>query len=371
MAVAADGGGRPRPDPAGEAGVSLVERLKRRIRAFGPITLAEYMAAALTDPEEGYYRRRDPLGAAGDFVTAPEVSQMFGELLGAWAAVAWTQMARPDPVRLVELGPGRGTLMADALRATAAVEGFHRALRLHLVEVGERLIERQRAALGAWAPTWHADLLDVPGGPAIVIANEFLDTLPIRQLVRQGNGWSERLVGIEADELVYVFGPTAISALVPPDLADALPGTTVEVSPARIALVDHLARRLVAEGGVALLIDYGTPESRAGGTFQAIRAHKPWPPLSEPGTADVTSHVDFGEIARAARLAGAAVHGPIGQGAFLERIGIRPRAERLSERDAGVARALGRLIDLDEMGTLFQAIALAHPDLPVPAGFET
>ena len=351
--------------------MSLEDRLKRRISAFGPITIADYMVAALTDPEEGYYRRRDPLGAAGDFVTAPEVSQMFGELIGAWAAISWQQMGRPDPFRLVELGPGRGTLMADALRATAAVPGFHAAKQLHLVEVGERLIERQREALAASTPTWHAELAAVPDGPAIVIANEFLDTLPIRQLVRGGSTWEERLVGIVGDELAFVFGPTALGSLVPPDLADALPGTTVEVSPARIALVDLLARRLASQGGHALLIDYGTPDSRAGGTLQAIRSHKPWPPLKEPGTADVTSHVDFGEVARAARLAGAKVHGPIGQGLFLERLGIRPRAERLSARDAGVAEALGRLIDLDEMGTLFQAIAIAHPDLPIPAGFET
>ena len=351
--------------------MSLGERLRRRIRAFGPITLADYMTAALTDPEEGYYRRRDPLGADGDFVTAPEVSQMFGELIGAWGAVAWEQMGRPDPVRLVELGPGRGTLMADALRATARVAGFHQALRLHLVEVGERLMERQREALSPWQPTWHPELADVPSGPSIVLANEFLDTLPIRQLVRAGNGWEERLVGLNGDDLVFVFGPTVLTPLLPPSLEDALPGTTVEVSPARIALVDLLARRLRSQGGVALLIDYGPPESRAGGTFQAIRSHKSWPPLVEPGTADVTSHVDFGEVGRTARLAGAAVHGPIGQGAFLERLGIRPRAERLSERDASIAAALGRLIDLDEMGTLFQAIVIAHPDLPTPAGFET
>ena len=351
--------------------MSLAERLRRRIRAFGPITLADYMAAALTDAEEGYYRRKDPLGAAGDFVTAPEVSQMFGELIGAWSAVSWEQMGRPDPVRLVELGPGRGTLMADALRATSRVSGFHRALRLHLVEVGERLMERQRVALSQWQPTWHAELADVPSGPSIVLANEFLDTLPIRQLVRGGKGWEERLVGLDGDDLAYVFGPTALTPLLPPSLEDSLPGTTVEISPARIAVVDLIARRLLSQGGVALLIDYGAPESRAGGTFQAIRSHKSWPPLVEPGTADITSHVDFGEVARAARLAGAAVHGPIGQGDFLERLGIRPRAERLSERDAGVAAALGRLIDLDEMGTLFQAIAIAHPDLPVPAGFES
>lgn len=351
--------------------MTLEERLKRRIRAFGPITLADYMVAALTDPEEGYYRRRDPLGASGDFVTAPEVSQMFGELIGAWAAISWQQMGQPDPIRLVELGPGRGTLMADALRATARVEGFHRALRLHLVEIGECLMEHQRAALGQWNPVWHLDLSEVSGGPAIVIANEFLDTLPIRQLVRAGRGWDERMVGIEGDELAYVFGPTALSGLVPPSLEDSLPGTTVEVSPVRIAVVDMLARRLVAQKGTSLLIDYGPPESRAGGTFQAIRAHKTWPPLAEPGTADITSHVDFGELIRAARHAGAATYGPIGQGTFLERLGIRPRAERLSARDAGVAAALGRLIDLDEMGTLFQVIVIAHPDLPAPAGFES
>ncbi|MBM3531519.1 MAG: class I SAM-dependent methyltransferase [Alphaproteobacteria bacterium] len=329
------------------------------------------MTAALADPEEGYYRRRDPLGAAGDFVTAPEVSQMFGELIGAWAAITWQQMGRPDPVRLVEIGPGRGTLMADALRATARVEGFHPALRLHLVEIGERLMERQRATLGKWNPTWHPELSDVPEGPAIVIANEFLDTLPIRQLVRSGSGWEELMVGLQGDELAYVFGPTALAPLVPPILESALPGTTVEVSPARIAVADLLARRILAHGGAALLIDYGPPESRAGGTFQAIRSHQKWPPLAEPGTADITSHVDFGELVRAARLAGAATYGPIGQGEFLERLGIRPRAERLSARDAGVAEALGRLIDLDEMGTLFQVIVIAHPDLPAPAGFES
>jgi len=350
--------------------MSLAERLARRIRAFGPITLADYMTAALTDPQDGYYRRGDPVGAAGDFVTAPEVSQMFGELVGAWAASVWLQMDRPAFLRLVELGPGHGTLMADALRATRGVAGFHAAIDLHLVEVGERLRARQAAALPAFSPTWHDDLSSLPDGPAIVLANEFLDALPIRQLVRTATGWAERMVGLEGEGFVFVLAPTALAPLLPPGLA-AAPGETVEVSPARLAVVDHLARRLTAEGGAALLIDYGPPDSRVGGTFQAVRGHAPWPPLAEPGKADLTAHVDFGEIARAARLAGAAVHGPVGQGALLERLGIRARAETLAARDPGVPAALRRLIDADEMGTLFQAIVLAHPDLPVPAGFES
>lgn len=227
--------------------MSLAERLRRRIRAFGPITLADYMSAALTDSEEGYYRRKDPLGAAGDFVTAPEVSQMFGELIGAWAAVAWEQMGRPDPVRLVELGPGRGTLMADALRATSRVSGFHQALKLHLVEVGEQLMERQRAALSQWQPTWHAELADVPS--AVDRARERVPRHAPDPPAGAGREW----MGGTPDRTRRRRSRLRLRAngahpLLPPSLEDALPGTTVEISPARIAVVDLLARRLLSQG---------------------------------------------------------------------------------------------------------------------------
>ncbi len=357
---------------------ALADLILRRIRATGPLTIAEFMTEALQHPRLGYYATRDPLGAAGDFVTAPEVSQVFGELIGLWCADVWTQMGRPDPVLLVELGPGRGTLMADALRALGVAPDFRRALRLHLVETSPALRALQMKSLGAVQPIWHESLDQVPAGPMLLIANEFLDALPIRQFERRAGAWRERRVGLAPDgaRLAFVLdsAPSASAALIPAPLASAPEGSLIEVRPAAIRLGTDLARRLAVDGGAALFIDYGHAESACGDTLQAVKAHRYHPVLDEPGSADLTAHVDFQAFAEVARAAGARVCGPVTQGDFLRALGVEVRAQQLLAKAAPPMRdrietGVGRLIDADQMGTLFKVTALTHPDLPTPAGF--
>ncbi len=355
------------------AGVTLAHRIAERIRAGGPITVADYMATALQDPACGYYRRADPLGRGGDFITAPEVSQMFGELVGLWCVDGWQADGAPDPFQLVELGPGRGTLMADALRAAAMVPAFRRALRLHLVETGPVLRQRQAALLADAAPVWHADIATLPPGPRHVIANEFLDALPVHQLVRTPSGWRERGVALDADgAFVYRDELPTPAALLP---ARDLPvGSVVERRPAAEAIVRDLSAAIAADGGRALIIDYGYAEGH-GDTLQAVRGHERVPVLDAPGTADLTAHVAFADLARAARAAGAAAWGPIPQGQFLSALGIVARAERLAaarpQARSMLAAALHRLIGAGGMGTLFKVFAITPRDAPPPAGFPT
>ena len=355
------------------------EHLRRLIALKGPLSLAEFMTEALWHPSQGYYAKSEVLGRAGDYTTAPEISQMFGELIGLWTGLTWTAMGRPAPVKLVELGPGRGTLLADALRAAHHVPGFSAAIELYVVEASPRLRARQEEALAGQSARWHAHFGTVPGGPLILIANEFFDALPILQLERTAAGWRERLVAFDEGSGRFHFilarQPTLAEQLLPSALADAPLGSVAEISPAALSLVTTIAARLAADGGAALLIDYGSGESRAGATVQALRRHQRHNPLEAPGTADLTAHVDFGALARAAREAGAGVYGPIEQGAFLARLGIMARAERLAAaataaQAAAIRGALRRLIDPHEMGTLFKALALTHPGLPTPAGFE-
>jgi SAM-dependent MidA family methyltransferase len=335
-----------------------------------PERLDRFMARAVA----AYYAGpRDPFGRAGDFITAPEISQAFGECLGLWAAVTWGAMGRPDPVLLVELGPGRGTLMADALRAAADVAApFRAALRVHLVEASPRLREAQRARLGGAAAAWHADLAAVPPGPAIVLANEFFDALPIRQFVRRGAGWSERFVADGA----FVEHPAEDA---PPLPDDAPEGAVQEVSEAGRALAAALGARLAAQGGAALALDYGPAAGSFGDSFQALRGHRAADPLAEPGAADVTAHVDFAALAAAARAAGAAAHGPLPQGLFLQRLGLMSRAAMLARaaQMAGKGAQAGpilsgaeRLVAPERMGRLFKALCLCDPALPPPPGFE-
>jgi len=356
----------------------LADLIIRRIRATGPLTIAEFMAEALQHPRLGYYATRDPLGAAGDFITAPEVSQVFGELIGLWCADLWAKMGRPDPVLLVELGPGRGTLMADALRALAVAPDFRRALRAHLVETSPALRLLQAKALAAAEPTWHDRLDQVPEGPALIIANEFLDALPIRQFERRSGGWRERRVGLAPDgrtlALVLDSAPSASAALIPRSVEPAPEGSVAEVCSTALGLAKELSGRLVACGGAALFIDYGHATSAWGDTLQAVRQHRYHPVLDSPGDADLTAHVDFQALADAARSSGARVHGPVTQGEFLRSLGIEVRARQLEakaspETRAAVERGVRRLIDPAEMGTLFKVLALLHPDLPTPAGF--
>ena len=311
-----------------------------------------------------YYAERDPYA---DFTTSPEITQVFGEVLGLWAAVTWEAMGRPDPVLLAECGPGRGTLMADALRAIGGVAApFQAALRVHLVETSPRLRTQQAARVPDAA--WHGSLAEVPPGPLILLANEFLDALPIRQFVRRGAGWTERFV----DGGAFVEQPAA-----PPDLdaARAEEDAIIELCELARAVVGHVARRVARGGGAALFLDYGPAESAPGDSLQALRDGRPASPLGEPGTADLTAHVDFAALARVAQSAGAAVHGPVPQGVFLTRLGLCQRTGRLARtqppaRAAALVQAAQRLAEPDRMGRLFKAMAVCHPALPCPAGFE-
>jgi NADH dehydrogenase [ubiquinone] 1 alpha subcomplex assembly factor 7 len=330
-----------------------------------------FMALALGHPRHGYYITRDPFGGGGDFVTAPEISQMFGELAGAWAADMWAQMGRPGSFVLLECGPGRGTLMADALRATKKVAGFHDAARIVLLETSPALRAVQARALAGFAVDWAADIDDpaIPAGvPVIAIANEFLDALPVRQFVKRGALWHERVVGIADDALAFGLSPP----VEPPIKTDGdAPDGIYEIAPARNEFVRALARRLRAHGGAALLVDYGYERSAPGDTLQAVRAHGYVPVLDDPGMADITAHVDFQAIAAAARGEGAIVHGPAAQGDFLRALGIGIRAEMLKGRGdpAAIEAAVRRLTDAAEMGTLFKVMALCAGEDTRPAGF--
>jgi NADH dehydrogenase [ubiquinone] 1 alpha subcomplex assembly factor 7 len=353
----------------------LGRRLAERIRAAGSISIAEFMEAALLDPELGYYTTRDPLGARGDFITAPEVSQIFGELIGLWCADTWEKMGRPTPVILAELGPGRGTLMADALRALKIAPAFRRAARLHLVERSPALRRSQAERLAEASPRWHDAPAELPPGPLILIANEFLDALPIRQFRRGAAGWEERRVVLapKGDSLAFRFLPASAAPMLPPGLC-AEPGSLCEIREAASALAAELCARLAREGGTALFIDYGYFPSACGDTLQALRAHRRHEVLDAPGSADITAHVDFAGFAAAASAAGAAVWGPVAQGAFLTALGLAERAGALLRRASpaqanAIESGCRRLIDPGEMGTLFKVLALADASLPAPAGF--
>jgi NADH dehydrogenase [ubiquinone] 1 alpha subcomplex assembly factor 7 len=350
----------------------LAELLRRRIADAGPIPVSEYMDLALAHPRFGYYRSRDPLGRGGDFTTAPEISQIFGELIGLWCVTVWQMMGAPAQVRLVELGPGRGTLMADLLRAARMVPGFMQAATIHLVETSPALRKKQRQALPDVRPTWHDRLQDVPEGPLLVVANEFFDALPIRQYVREAGAWRERLVDVEgAAGFRFVLGPPVTPEL-PPAMREAPDGAVAEVCPAAVSVARHLGHRLATQGGAALIVDYGPAASACGDSLQAVRGHAFHPVLSDPGEADLTAHVDFATLALAANPARA--HGPVTQARWLRRLGAELRAEQLIRANpakaAAIASGCARLIDPAEMGTLFKVLALAHPALPTLPGFE-
>ena len=357
----------------------LTGLLRRRIAVEGPLSVADFMAAALGHPEHGYYATRDPFGVDGDFITAPEISQMFGELIGLWCAQCWHDMGRPSAVILAELGPGRGTLMADAVRAAAMLPAFRDALSVHLVETSPVLRRRQAETLDGLPVTWHADIADLPDGPLLVVANEFFDALPVRQLVRQATGWHERLVTWDPDQEAFRFvlapGPSPATRLLAPGPQAAPAGAIAEISPARTLLADRLARQVLRQGGAALIIDYGHVTPAAGDTLQAVLQHGPVDPLDQPGEADLTAHVDFAALGQAANDVGARTYGPITQGAFLDRLGITIRADRLKAANpdsaATIDAARERLTDPGLMGALFKVMCMAHADLPVPAGFET
>jgi NADH dehydrogenase [ubiquinone] 1 alpha subcomplex assembly factor 7 len=345
--------------------------IARRIALTGPIPVADFMAEALGHPRLGYYRRAAALGAAGDFVTAPEISQMFGELLGAWLAERWLAMGSPGVVRLVELGPGRGSLMADALRAARGVPGFHAALDIHLVEINETLRAAQREALSRFRPTWHERFDDVPAGPMLLIANEFFDALPVRQFEKTGGGWSERMVGLAPDGETLVFalapGVSPFSAHLP----DAAAGAQAEISETARRLAAAIGARVTRDGGWALIIDYGYDQGH-GASLQAVRSHRGTGILDHPGETDLSAHVDFAALAAAT---GARTFGPVGQGDFLQRLGIAHRAQTLKaqatpEQRLAIDTGLQRLIAADQMGTLFRVLAVGDDRSAAPTGFS-
>ncbi len=338
------------------------------------MTVAEYMAECLTNPVDGYYTTRDPLGAAGDFTTAPEITQMFGEILGLCLAQAWLDRGAPAPFVLAELGPGRGSLIADLMRATKAVPGFHASMRLNLVEVSPALRARQAEALAEYDPAWCDRPEDLPGGPLFLVANEFFDALPVRQFVRQGPGWSERVVGITDDRLAIGLTPPASLALLEHRLTDTQDGDLVEHSATSEKVVAGISGRIAREGGVALVVDYGCWRS-LGDTLQAVRGNAPADPLAAPGETDLTAHVDFEALARAAHSVGAMTSAMTRQGLFLERLGITSRAQALARKMSGDAldahvAAHRRLTHPDEMGDLFKVMAIFAKDTPLPPGLD-
>ncbi len=349
----------------------LARKLRLLIEANGPMSIADYMTHCLGDPDYGYYATRDPFGVAGDFITAPEVSQMFGEIVGAWLVDAWRRSGTPAPVRLVELGPGRGTLMADMLRVVAKAPDLGAAMSIHLVETSPELAGRQKDTLEEWSAetTWHASLADVPAGPLLLVANEFFDALPIRQFVRLDT-WRERVVTLDTrGRLCFGIGPGVLETAL-----RAAPGSVLELRPAADAIAADIAGRIAADGGAALLIDYGYAETGPGETLQAVQKHAYSGVLESPGEADLTAHVDFAALGRSARAEGAAVHGPMAQGAFLTALGLRERAGALgaggdkATQDALTA-AVERLAGANQMGELFKVLAITRRGI-VPPPFD-
>ncbi|WP_420584689.1 class I SAM-dependent methyltransferase [Ruegeria sp.] len=354
--------------------MSLTEHLLARIAQDGPMSVADYMAECLLHPTHGYYTTRDPLGARGDFITAPEISQMFGELIGLSLAQSWLDQGHPDHFVLAELGPGRGTLMADMLRATARIPGFHDAAEIVLFEASPTLRDIQAQSLRGHNPRWIDSVTDLPEAPLFLVANEFFDALPIRQFVRDGAGWRERLIGTDGGTLAWGLGPQADQVALKDRLADTEDGDLVELCAAAIPILTVIAGRIGSFGGAGLIVDYGDWHS-LGDTFQALHAHERTDPLSTPGQADLTAHVDFEPLALATRAAGCAHSRLTPQGVFLERLGITTRAQTLAASLGGskleaLIAAHRRLTHPDEMGNLFKVLGLYPSPSSPPPGLE-
>jgi len=352
------------------------------------MSVAEYMVIALTHPEYGYYIRKDPLGIQGDFTTAPEISQVFGEMVGAWLGMQWIIMGKPEAA-LAELGPGRGTLMADILRATAHIKGFHDAVSVHLMELSPALRQKQWNALAGKHPDirWHTGFGEIPQKPLLLVANEFFDALPVRQFLYtpsplqgegRGGGWSERLIGVNKEnKLEFILSPPLAPAKLPPTLLSPSRGEgfgIYEYNEAANAMALVIANRIFTHGGVALIADYGYGGNKHGDTLQAVRDHRAHDVLDEPGTADVTTHVDFYALTKAAVVGGANVYGPVGQGAFLKTLGGEARVDALRKKapppqKKSILSGWARLTSAGQMGELFKVLCLVHPNLPKPEGF--
>ncbi|MEL6242373.1 MAG: SAM-dependent methyltransferase [Pseudomonadota bacterium] len=352
--------------------MSLKQQLIARITAEGPVSIADYMAEALTHPTYGYYMTADPLGAKGDFTTAPEISQMFGELLGLCLAQAWLNQGAPTPFNLAELGPGRGTLMADILRATRSVPGFVDGCQICLIEASPVLRAAQRDQLSQYDPVWLDRVNDLSQAPLFLVANEFFDALPIRQFQRDGKGWRERRVGVDDDALCLGLGQMQAQPALDHRLPDTRDGDIVEHCPSAGPIIETLTERIARHGGAALVIDYGDWRS-LGDTLQALRHHEAADPFANPGAADLTAHLDFEALAMAARCAYTRL---TPQGVFLERLGITQRAQRLAQQLSGERQeshiaAHRRLTHPDEMGNLFKVIGFYPETAEAPPGLDT
>lgn len=352
---------------------TLAKILIQRITDTGPISLADYMAECLLHPKHGYYSTRDPFGSDGDFTTAPEISQMFGELLGLCLAQTWLDQGAPEKFVLAEIGPGRGTLMADVLRATKGVPGFHAAAQITLIEASSTLQQVQRQTLADYDVTWVGTIAEVADAPLFLLANEFFDALPIRQYIMEADGWRERLVGVSDGALTFGASDAVEVPALTQRRADCSTGDLVEVGSPASAITAEIASRIADHGGAALIIDYGDWRS-LGDTVQALRAHSFDDPLAHPGQADITAHVDFEALAVTA-TEHASVSKMIGQGELLQRLGIDQRTAALARnlKDAALNSHLmahKRLTDASEMGSLFKAIAIYPNASPPPAGFD-
>ncbi len=348
---------KPVEDPA--------KRFRRLIRENGPISLAQFMG----ESNALYYTSRDPLGEEGDFITAPEVSQMFGELIGLWLADIWVRAGAPKKVHYVELGPGRGTLALDALRTASR---YDLNPTVHFVEGSEALREIQSEAIPD--VQHHHDLSTIPtDAPILLVANEFFDALPVHQLLRAAQGWTERMIGLDGEKFVFVGGDKPMDSIVPSSWKSAPQGTLIETSPAAAAVMSEIGDRLVEQGGVALVVDYGGLEHRAGSSLQALKAHKKVDPLEMPGQADITAHVDFEMLGQVAKRQGAKLMGMVMQGDWLRDLGIETRTEALQRKAGGdaskIARQRDRLIAEGEMGLLFKVMGLGAPEWPDGVGF--
>ena len=359
---------------------ALENIIKEEIRSRGPegyMTIAEYMALCLGHPEHGYYMKQDPFGVKGDFTTAPEISQMFGELIGAWLADSWIKLGSPDRFTLLECGPGRGTLMADILRATKGVDGFHKAVQIHLLESSPVLRKAQETALEGYDAIWHSDTESLPvDSPLFVIGNEFLDALPVRQLVYTDAGWAEKVIKTDINDTLRLYEIPADKEVIDhiqPFLIPPKAGEQVEVSLEQERLLGEFMNIVSKQGGIGLFVDYGFIHSIAGDTLQSVRKHSYTDILESPGDVDITAHVNFAEISRLAMAKNMTVHGPVSQGDFLNRLGLAVRAqilgqnatpEQRSDIDAAVKRLSGKNTKGGEMGDLFKVIAFtSNPDI--------
>ncbi len=355
---------------------TLGERIARHIKFSGPLPLAEYMHWCMADKTQGYYTSHATIGRSGDFITAPEISQMFGELIGAWAVHVWEKLDRPCAFNLVELGPGHGTLMKDMLRTTGLSEAFTKAANIQLIETSPRMVERQRETLGLDTKTeWHGSIADLPELPTILIANEFLDVLPFRQYVKSATNWHERCVGLDdKGNLCWVLGDCTIEASALPKSRHNEPeGAVFEISTARESHIAEICELIASRKGAALYIDYGHLQSGFGDTFQAIKDHQTTDPLAEPGFADLTNHVDFEALANVIEQHRVTSHPFINQGKFLLALGLLERSGRLGtgkspEQQAVIKRQAERLALPNQMGDLFKVLCISNLESLWPFG---